>query len=145
MDNKHLEYLKSCMGFMGHDQALSPVGKWINGTLIFAEEGHVKFLFNVDPTWLNPSGTFHGGMAALLLDEVIGITVYSLGHVNFFTTVNLNLNYLSFALVGDEVMVESKIVRKGVAVMNVEATIYKRNKILVKASSNLVNTGRKTY
>jgi len=130
---------------MGHDKALSPVGKWLNGTLVFIEEGHVKMSFIVDETWLNPSGTFHGGMSALIIDEVMGITVYSLGNENFYTTVNLSLDYLSFALPGDEVLVESKIVRKGIAVMNVEAAIYKRDKLLVKATSNMVNTGRKTF
>ncbi len=145
MENKHLKYLRSCVGLMGKEQALSPVGKWINGSLIMVEEGHLKFSFIVDESWLNPSGTFHGGMAALLIDEVIGITVYSLGNENFYTTVNLNIDYLSFALKGDEIIVESKVVRKGIGIMNVEAAIYKRNKLLVKASSNMVNTGKKTF
>jgi acyl-coenzyme A thioesterase 13 len=143
--NKHIAYLKECVGSETGDKGLGAVSRWINGTLLFAEEGHLKFSFVVDEAWLNPAKTFHGGMAATLIDDVMGVTIYSLGNEVFYSTVNLNLDYLSFALAGDTITVEAKVVRKGIAVINIEAFIYKRNKLLVKASSNVVNSGKKVF
>lgn len=143
--NKHLAYLQECIGHSTSDKGMGAVSKWINGTLLFAEEGHLKFSFVVDETWLNPAKTFHGGMAATLIDDVMGVTIYSLGSEIFYSTVNLSLDYLSFALAGDTITVEAKVVRKGIAVIHIEAFIYKRNKLLVKAASNLVSSGKKVF
>ncbi len=143
--NKNLDYLKQCIGQSTRQHGLGAVSRWINGTLLQAEEGHLKLKFIVDETWLNPSQTFHGGMAATLIDDVMGMTIYSLGNENFFTTINLQLDYLSFALVGDEILVEAKVVRKGINVIHIEATIHKRNKLLVKASANCINSGKKVF
>jgi uncharacterized protein (TIGR00369 family) len=96
-------------------------------------------------TWLNPAKTLHGGMAATLIDDVMGMTIYSLGNELFFSTVSLNLDFLSFALAGDEITVEAKVIRKGISVINIEGYIYKRNKLLVKATSNLVSSGKKVF
>lgn len=144
-ENSHLAYLKSCIGLHASDKALSPVSRWLNAKLLEAEEGYLKVEFVVQPEWLNPFGSFHGGMAAAFMDDLIGTTVYSLGLKVQYSTINLNLDYLSFALSGDVLWAECKIVRKGIAVINAEAFIYKRKKLLVKASSNLVNTGAKAY
>jgi acyl-coenzyme A thioesterase 13 len=143
--NKNLEYLQQLIGQSTNQHGLGAVSRWINGILLEAEEGHLKLKFVVDETWLNPSNTFHGGMAATLIDDVMGMTIYSLGNENFFTTINLQLDYLSFALAGDEIIVEAKVIRKGVNVIHIEATIHKRNKLLVKASANVINSGRKVF
>ena len=143
--NKSLENLKNCIGHNTNDKGLGAVSKWINGTLIFAEEGHLKLTFKVDPSWLNPANTFHGGMAALLIDDVMGMTIYSLGKAEFYSTINLTIDYLSFALAGDEILVEAKVVRNGLSIININAFIYKKNKLLIKASSNVVNSGKKVF
>jgi uncharacterized protein (TIGR00369 family) len=143
--NKNLEYLQNLIGKSSNDYGLGAVSRWINGRLLEAEEGHLKFEFRVDETWLNPSKTFHGGMAATLIDDVMGTTIYSLGSEYFYSTINLNLDFLSFALAGDIIHVEAKVVRKGVSVINIEATIHKRNKLLVRATSNVVNSGKKVF
>ena len=143
--NPNLQYLVDRIGQSTNDHGLGPVSRWINGILLSAEEGHLKVQFTIEPTWLNPAGTFHGGMAATLIDDVMGITIYSLGNETFFTTINLQLDYLSFALPGDVVVVEARVVRKGVNVIHIEATIHKRNKLLVKASANVINSGKKVF
>jgi acyl-coenzyme A thioesterase 13 len=143
--NKNLANLKNCIGKSSNDEGLGAVSRWIDGTLIYAEEGHLKITFKVLDTWLNPAKTLHGGMAATLIDDVMGMTVYSLGNEVFFSTVSLNLDFLSFALAGDEITVEAKVIRKGISVINIEGYIYKRNKLLVKATSNLVSSGKKVF
>jgi uncharacterized protein (TIGR00369 family) len=143
--NINLANLKNCIGKSTNDEGLGAVSRWIDGTLIYAEEGHLKITFKVLDTWLNPAKTLHGGMAATLIDDVMGMTVYSLGNEVFFSTVSLNLDFLSFALAGDEITVEAKVIRKGISVINIEGYIYKRNKLLVKATSNLVSSGKKVF
>lgn len=143
--NKNLEYLKQCIGQSTNQHGLGAVSRWINGTLLFAEEGHLQLKFIIEEEWLNPAKTFHGGMAATLIDDVMGMTIYSLGNETFFTTINLQLDYLSFALAGDEVVVEAKVLRKGVNIIHIEATMHKRNKLLVKASANVMNSGKKVF
>jgi acyl-coenzyme A thioesterase 13 len=143
--NTNLAYLKNRIGESTNNNGLGAVSRWINGKLLMAEEGHLKVQFTIDEQWLNPAKTFHGGMAATLIDDVMGMTIYSLGSESFFTTINLQLDYLSFALAGDEVIVESKVVRKGVNVVHIEATLTKRNKLLVKASANVINSGKKVF
>lgn len=143
--NPNLAYLQNLIGKSTNDHGLGAVSRWINGTLLLAEEGHLKLEFRVDETWLNPAKTFHGGMAATLIDDVMGMTIYSLGNEYFFTTVNLHLDFLSFALAGDLITVEARVVRKGVNVIHIEATIHKKNKLLVKAGSNVINSGKKVF
>src|SRR4051812_47993305 len=125
MMNKNLEYLKERVGQSTREHGLGAVSRWIDGVLLQADEGNLKLQFRVDESWLNPSKTFHGGMAATLIDDVMGITIYSLGNEYFFTTINLQLDYLSFALAGDQIVVEAKVVRKGINVIHIEATIHK--------------------
>jgi acyl-coenzyme A thioesterase 13 len=143
--NKSLTFLESCIGQSTKEHGLGAVSKWIDGTLLEAAEGHLKVQFKIDEAWLNPSKTFHGGMAATLIDDVMGMTIYSLGDENFFTTINLQLDYLSFALANDIIIVESKVVRKGVNVIHIEATVHKGRKLLVKASANCINSGKKVF
>jgi uncharacterized protein (TIGR00369 family) len=143
--NKNLAYLTERIGQSTNDHGLGPVSRWIDGKLLEAAEGNLKLEFTVDPKWLNPAGTFHGGMAATLIDDVMGITIYSLGNEQFYTTINLQLDYLSFALPGDKIIVEAKVVRKGVSVIHIEATIHKGRKLLVKASANCINSGKKVF
>jgi acyl-coenzyme A thioesterase 13 len=143
--NQNLIFLQSCIGQSTKEHGLGAVSRWIDGTLLEANEGNLKLQFTIDETWLNPAKTFHGGMAATLIDDVMGMTIYSLGNEVFFTTINLQLDYLSFALAGDQVIVEAKVVRKGINVINIEATMHKGRKLLVKASANCINSGKKVF
>lgn len=143
--NKNVNYLRERIGQSTNLHGLGAVSRWIDGILLEAEEGHLQVQFTVKDEWLNPAKTFHGGMAATIIDDVMGMTIYSLGNENFFTTINLQLDYLSFALAGDVIIVESKVVRKGVNVIHIEATIRRRNKLLVKASANVINSGKKVF
>lgn len=143
--NQNLGYLRERIGQSTNMHGLGAVSRWIDGILLEAEEGHLKVQFTVREEWLNPAKTFHGGMAATLVDDVMGMTIYSLGNENFFTTINLQLDYLSFALADDVIVVDANVVRKGVNVIHIEATIRKRNKLLVKASANVINSGKKVF
>jgi hypothetical protein len=45
--------------------------------------------------------TLHGGIAATILDDIVGTMVYALGREFAYTSVNLNCDFLNPAVVGD--------------------------------------------
>ena len=68
-----------------------------NGKIVNAERGEVEVEFNIQPKMTNPIGLLHGGMQCTLMDDVIGITVATLGLENFSISLNLQINYLGKA------------------------------------------------
>ncbi len=46
-------------------------------------------------------GVLHGGSAAAIMDEVVGMMVYALGREYGYTSVNLNCDFLNAARLGD--------------------------------------------
>ena len=81
-------------------EGLSPYGRWIDGKLIDAKFGEVIFEIEVRHDMINPLNMLHGGATAGIIDEVVGIAVYSLGRNNFYTTINLVVDYFGSAMLG---------------------------------------------
>lgn len=142
--SKVFEFFKSNIGKYAAEMSPSPLGRWLNGKLVSAEEGSVGVEFTVRDEMTNPAGILHGGTAASMLDDVMGMTVFMLGRETFYTTVNLNVDYLSPAKIGDTLLVKSKIIRAGKTVINIECQILNADhKIVAKCSSNMVVTAVK--
>lgn len=75
------------------------------------------------------------------MDEVIGIAVFSMNNDYLFTSINLNTNFLSSAKIGDKILVNAKVIRKGRKVIYVESDITKLDgKLIARASSNMAVT-----
>ncbi|PLK46317.1 MULTISPECIES: PaaI family thioesterase [Emticicia] len=139
-----LEYFKSHIGKHASELSPSALGRWLNGKLISIEEGSVTVEFVVRDDMTNPAKILHGGTAAAMMDEIMGMTVFMLGRENFYTTVNLNADYLLPAKIGDTLLVKSKIIRAGKTVINIECQILNTDhKIVAKCSSNMVVTSVK--
>lgn len=140
--NPIMEFFKSNVGKYAADISPSGLGKWMNGKLIAVHEGSIEVEFVVREEMTNPLKILHGGSAASMLDDVMGMTVYMLGRESFYTTVNLNVDYLFPAKIGDTLLVKSKVIRAGKTVINIECTIYNTDhKIIAKCTSNMVATG----
>lgn len=119
----------------------SPVAVWLGGKLLQAAEGNLVFEFVVRNEWTNPYGTLHGGISALICDEVIGATVYSLYNETISVSVNINIDFLTSAKIGDTLRAEAKVIRNGKSIINAECEITdKRGRIIAKATSNLAVT-----
>ena len=58
----------------------------------------------------------------------------------YYVTVNLNVDYLNSAFKGDILTAKSKIIRKGKTIINAECSLYKKDKLIAKGTSNLVIT-----
>ncbi len=144
MTNQILDYIISNIGKDMGSITPSPLGRWLNGKLIAAEEGSLTVEFTVREEMTNPGKILHGGISAAMMDVVIGATVFSLGRESFYSTINLSIDYLLPAKVGDVVSVKAKIIRAGKTVINMEAEIRNvEHKIIAKCTSNLVITGVK--
>lgn len=140
MSNKIVEFFQS---FIGKDQlpTPSPVGQWLNGKLLAAEEGMLSFEFEVRKEMTNPMGILHGGISALMIDEVIGATVHTLNRDVFYTSVNLAVDFLKSVPAGASVTVTATIIRAGKTIVNAECKVCNdKGDVLTKGMSNLVRT-----
>jgi uncharacterized protein (TIGR00369 family) len=140
MSNPILQYLKSKIGSPITDTP-SHVTKWLDGKLLSAEEGNVIMEFKVRDEMLNPALTLHGGVAALIMDDIIGLSVFSLYNEYFYTSINLAIDFLKTAKLDECIKAHAEVVRKGRNVVNVKCTIYNcDDMILARGMSNLITT-----
>jgi uncharacterized protein (TIGR00369 family) len=70
------------------------------------EEGRVVMSLRTKPDFLNPIGVVHGGIAATLLDSVMGCAVHSaLAAGTGYTTLELKVNYIRAVGTDDKLLV----------------------------------------
>ena len=130
--------LKDFIGKEAKDSSPSPFGRWLNGKLISAEQGKLVAEFVVRDEMTNPAGIMHGGAIAAIIDEIIGMTTFSLGKKGFYVAVNLNVDFLRPGKKGETIRAETEIVRDGKSMAHAECRIFNREgKLLAKAASNL--------
>ncbi|SOE21682.1 uncharacterized domain 1-containing protein [Spirosomataceae bacterium TFI 002] len=136
-----IDQFKQLIGKESKDSSPSPLGKWLNGTLLAVENGTMTVSFVIRDEMTNPAGIMHGGIAAAMMDEVIGMTTYTLGNEAFFAAANLNVDFLRPGKKGETIKVVSEIIRAGKTMVHVECRIYNQeNKLISKATSNMVKT-----
>ena len=140
MENKALAFFKANIG-KESTSSPSPVGRWLKGKLVEVNENSLVFSFVIREEMCNPMGILHGGMIATMLDDVMGATTFAQGEPEFFTSINLNLDFLKSAKKGEEVQAKAEVIRKGRAVMYLQATLTNSNgDLLARATSNLIRT-----
>ncbi len=137
-----LQYIKdNYVGKLVQDSR-SAAGNWLNFTLEHIDKGTATISLEVKEDMTNPYGNIHGGMMALVMDEVIGWGVVSLDTDNYYTSLNLNVDFLYAIKQGERLKATSKVVRAGKKIIHVECHVYDmQDRILGKASSNLIVTG----
>ncbi len=122
----------------------SAAGNWMHFTLEHIEKGKAAISLEVKHDMTNPYGNIHGGMMALVMDEVIGWSVVSLDTDNHYTSLNLNVDFLYAIKEGDRLRAVSEVVRAGKKIIHVECRVYDmQERLLGKATSNLIVTGMK--
>ena len=123
------------------DKTPSAAGNWLGGTLIELDLHHIKVSYTIRPDMCNPGRILHGGIASLMLDDVIGMGNFVTGSEHLMTSINLNVDFLSSAQIGEKLDVTAKLIRSGSNLNHWEAVIKKEDgKIVAKASSNLIKT-----
>jgi len=132
--------------FLGRkvEGARSPAGNWLGFTLEKIEKGAITISLTVKKEMTNPYGNIHGGMMALVMDEVIGWAVVSLEADYHYTSLNLNVDFLYAIREGDRLFAEAHVVRQGKKIVHAECTVTHENGTLLgKGTSNLVVTSMK--
>ncbi len=139
-NNSRLEFFKTQEGKI-LDHTPSAAGNWLAGILIEVHSHHIRVQYTVRPEMCNPGKVLHGGIASLMLDDVIGMGNFVAGSDYLMTSINLNVDFLSAAQAGDKLEVSAELVRSGSNLNHWEAVIKKQSgKIVAKASSNLIKT-----
>jgi uncharacterized protein (TIGR00369 family) len=144
MANPMLQFFQSQVG-KSIEQSPSPLGNWLNGTFVEVQEGEMTLSFQVRKDMTNPVGTLHGGAASAIIDEVMGMSVYTLGKEFVYVTVSLTVDFLDNAREGETIYAKARVIRNGKTLINVEChLVNEAGKILAKGTSNLVATSIKT-
>ncbi len=126
----------------------SPVGRWMGGVLQDIGENSLKVAYTVRPEMTNPAGILHGGMIATMLDDVMGMTVavkHNPEFKHFYTTVNLQVNFLASTREGATVIASSNIIKAGSKIMNVEGWLHDGGgKLLAHCTCNMLKVELRT-
>lgn len=123
------------------DKTPSMAGNWLGGTLLEIEQGYIKVSYTVTSSMCNPAKILHGGVASLMMDDVIGMANFAAGSEFLMTSINLNVDFLSSAQIGEKLEVSAKLVRSGANLNHWDAVITKDSgKLVAKASSNMIKT-----
>lgn len=141
---KLLEWIKE--NYLGKEvkDSRSEAGNWMQLRLEAIEKGSAAISLEVRKEMTNPYGNIHGGMMSLVIDEAIGWAVVSLDADHHYTSLNLNVDFLYAIKGGERLRSEARIVRHGKKIINAECHVYDmENKLLAKASSNLIATNMK--
>jgi acyl-coenzyme A thioesterase 13 len=135
-----LEILKTQLG-KKLDRTPSAAGNWMGGTLLEIDKNHIKVSYEIRGEMCNPAKMLHGGIASLMMDDVIGMGNFVAGSEYLMTSINLNVDFLASAQQGEVVEVSAKLIRSGSNLNHWEAVIRKESgKIVAKASSNMIKT-----
>lgn len=140
ISSPQLEFFRNHIG-KKLDKTPSAAGNWLAGTLLEIDSHDIKVSYEVRSEMCNPAKILHGGIASLMMDDVIGMGNFVAGSEYLMTTINLNVDFLASAQLGEIVEVSAKLIRSGANLNHWEAVIRKDSgKIVAKASSNMIKT-----
>lgn len=124
--------------------SISPFGRWLNGTIRAADAGRLVADYTIRDDMTNPAGVLHGGAASGILDDLVGAMVFTLGREYAYTSVNLNIDFLHAARLGEVVTATAEVVRAGKNIIHCAGTITAADgKIIAKCATNLIQTSVK--
>ena len=122
----------------------SPLGRWLNGTIRTVDYGRLVAEFTIRDEMTNPARVLHGGAAAAILDELIGVMVFSLGREYAYTSVNLAIDFLNAGRLGEVITATAEVIREGKNIIHCEGHLVAADgKIIAKCSTNLIQTSIK--
>jgi uncharacterized protein (TIGR00369 family) len=137
-----IEYFRQYIGQPASEIPAPPFTQWLNGTLRVVEQGEMEAEFIVRKEMTNPAGMLHGGIHSAILDDIVGMTVALYGLEHLYVSVNLSVDFLAPAKVGEKVIARSKVTRAGKTIVNAVAELYNESgTLLSRATTNMANTG----
>ena len=142
-ENPRLDFFRSMIG-QDMSSSISPFGRWLNGTIRAADEGKLVADYLIRDNMTNPAGVLHGGATSGILDDLIGAMVFTLNREFAYTSINLTVDFLHAARLGDTVTATAEVVRAGRNIIHCAGVITAADgKIIAKAATNLIQTSVK--
>lgn len=136
MTNQTVKALRESIG-KKIENSPSNVGNFLNGKLLQVDRGHIKIEYIVREEMLNPIKILHGGIISTMIDDCIGMATFTLENENFHTTINLQVDFLASATLGDKMIADAKIVKEGKQILRCECVIHNsEGKMIAKGNSN---------
>ncbi len=142
MSNPVQEYFQSRMG-QDLGEFSPPFSRWLGGkfTELTGDAAAMEFIVREDMT--NPMQMMHGGVHAAIIDEMTGLMVASLGLPNIYVSINLSVDFVSKAKLGETVVARATLDKQGNMVMNTSCDIRnKEGQLLSRGTCILVNTNK---
>lgn len=134
-----VEFFEQLIGKEAKDHSPSPFGKWLNGKVVAVERGRLEVSFEPRPEMANPGGILHGGAISAMIDELMGMTVFTLGKEGFYVAINLNVDFLRPGKIGETITLDCQIIREGRTMVYANCSVFNsEKKLIAKASSNLM-------
>ncbi len=106
--------------------------------------GRAVFKVTVKEDWLNPLKILHGGIIVTLMDEAMGMAMYTLNKAHRYATINLNADFFKSVKAGEDIFVIGEVEKDGTQVIHIKAHIQTtEGKIIAKTTSNFVIYSKK--
>lgn len=122
-----------------------PITRNLEVNLLDVSVGAIKFKVTVKEDWLNPLQILHGGIMITLMDDAMGIAVYTLNREDRFASINLNTDFFKSVKEGEDIFIYSKIEKAGRQVVHATAYIEnEKGQLIAKSTSNLVVFSKKS-
>ncbi len=123
------------------DDAAPPFTRWLDGRLKECSAGRMAMEVLCRPEMGNPAGLLHGGVQAAIMDELIGMTILTLGEKGFALSIDLHVNFLGKVEIGQKIIARAEIVRSGKRISHAVCEIRDTAGRLVSlGSANLLKT-----
>ena len=113
---------------------------WLGMRIEELSRGHARVKLDVRRDFLTWDNLVQGGVIASLLDQAFGCAVNTLE--NIYVAVQLNINFLSSAPVGETIHAEARVVHAGRTLAVSEMTVVNsKGKIIARATGTSVSIG----
>lgn len=139
--NTTLQFLKEQIG-KEVSISPSPVMRWLKPQILEVAEGNIRMKYKVREEMCNPIGNLHGGMSSAIIDDAIGVALFSYGETHFHASVNLSIDFFSAVRGGEEVIAKAFIIKKGKQLVNARCEIWTadESRLVAQGTSNLIKT-----
>ena len=122
---KKFEQISVKAGFMKH-----------NGGVLFRTISDTEYEFKstIDKNHLNAAGIVHGGYLAALIDAGSGTAAYRVADKAPCVTISLDIKFIGASKIGDEIIGNTKILKKTNTLVFLFCELKSNNKIITSAS-----------
>ena len=120
----------------------SPFGRWLSSKVVDAERGNLALEYVVREEMTNPMGYLHGGVIAGIVDDVMGSVLIMSGINPKFASLNLHVEYIASARLGDLVVARAKLANEGKRIISTDCVLSdQQGTLLARANSQIIRLG----